>query len=126
MIRVSVMRVVGMMPVDKAVIQPDPDTLGAEGFDIFFYQIPFAKRVGRFIIGKGTVKQAETVMVLCGHNGVLHAGPRAGMEYSPQWMNIPNLSRVNQSVFFTFSAIFGPPYAALNSVQFFFDIPFFG
>ncbi len=70
--------VIGVVPVEQGVVEADFETLGAEGFDVFLDQVAPGGCLGGFVVGVLRVEEAEAVVVLGGHDGVLHAGGFGG------------------------------------------------
>ena len=68
---------VGMMPVDQRVVEADLDPLGPERLDELGHQVPSERGVGDLVVAVRRVPQAESLVVLGGQHGVLHARPPA-------------------------------------------------
>ena len=65
---------VGMVPVDKRIIEANPDTLGTESLYERTDEVFAIRRVRYLEIGVLGVPHAEAFVVFCGDNHILYAG----------------------------------------------------
>ena len=71
---VAIVREIRVTPVDNGKIQAYLDSFCTESFQEFFYQVFVAGCVHGIVVGQLGVKQAETVVVFCSQNHILHTG----------------------------------------------------
>ena len=74
MVHISIVREIRMAPVYDGKIQTDFDSFRAERLQKLFYQVFVAGCIHGIVVCQLGIKQAETVMMLGGKYGVLHAG----------------------------------------------------
>ena len=72
MVRVAVVRIVGVVPVEQRVVEPDFQPLRAERLEKLAHKVAVCRCVRRLEVGGGGVEQAEAVVVLGGQHRVLH------------------------------------------------------
>ena len=70
---VSVDGVLGVVPVEKRVIKPDLQPLGAKGVHPLSEQVLSAGSVRCLVLRVFRIEEAESLVVFGGDNGVLHA-----------------------------------------------------
>src|SRR3569833_397007 len=75
---VDVDGVVGMVPVEQGVVEPDTQIFRAEGVDLRAEEVSTRRGGSGFIIREFGVPKTEAVVVLGRHDEVFHAGVRGG------------------------------------------------
>ena len=67
--------IIRVVPIHQRVVQADPQTLRAESVQEFPHQVPACGGVGGLVVRISRVKEAESLVVLCGQHRVLHPCP---------------------------------------------------